>query len=115
MLDRKRRGIRPKGKEALTGLKHARAEHRESARRGGHARAIARKRGCLPDQTRGIGGVPPRALPSAAGAGRGATRGPTLRVDIHRAFGGEDRVTLHVTPGRGHEMDNEDLLSFVEA
>ena len=37
-----------------------------------------------------------------------------LRV-IYRAFDAQDRVTMHVTPGRRHEFDNEDLLTFMSA
>lgn len=32
---------------------------------------------------------------------------------IYRAFGAEDQVSLRVTPGRGHEFENEDLLAFL--
>jgi dienelactone hydrolase len=35
-----------------------------------------------------------------------------LRV-IYSAFGAGDRVSLHVTAGSGHEMDNADLLGFL--
>ena len=32
---------------------------------------------------------------------------------IYRAFGAEDRVSMQVTLGRWHEMDNDDLLAFL--
>jgi hypothetical protein len=32
---------------------------------------------------------------------------------IYRAFGAEQQISLHVTPGRWHEMDNRDLLNFL--
>jgi hypothetical protein len=32
---------------------------------------------------------------------------------IYKAFGAEDRISMHVTPGRGHEFENEDLLAFL--
>jgi len=32
---------------------------------------------------------------------------------IYRAFGAEAKVSIHVSPGRHHEMDNDDLLSFL--
>lgn len=32
---------------------------------------------------------------------------------IYRAFDAEQQISLHVTPGRRHEMDNRDLLSFL--
>jgi hypothetical protein len=35
---------------------------------------------------------------------------------IYKALGAdEDRITLHVTPNAGHEMDNEDLQAFLAA
>jgi dienelactone hydrolase len=34
---------------------------------------------------------------------------------IYRAFGAADRVTVRVTPGAAHEMDNDDLLAFLSA
>jgi dienelactone hydrolase len=32
---------------------------------------------------------------------------------IYRAFGAESKVSLHVTPGAWHEMDNKDLRTFL--
>jgi len=32
---------------------------------------------------------------------------------IYKAFGAESKVSLHVTPGAGHEMDNQDLRTFL--
>jgi hypothetical protein len=32
---------------------------------------------------------------------------------IYKAFGAEDQVSLRVTPDRGHEFENEDLLAFL--
>ena len=32
---------------------------------------------------------------------------------IYKAFGAEQQISLHVTPGRWHEMDNRDLLNFL--
>lgn len=33
---------------------------------------------------------------------------------IYRAFDAEGRVSLRVTPGAEHEMENEDLIAFLE-
>jgi hypothetical protein len=53
--------------------------------------------------------------PDNASAAHNETVAPALAElrAIYRAFGAEDRVSLHVTPGRGHEMDNDDLLAFL--
>ena len=32
---------------------------------------------------------------------------------IYQAFGAESQVSLYVTPGSWHEMDNEDLRKFL--
>jgi hypothetical protein len=32
---------------------------------------------------------------------------------IYEAFGAEDNVSLHVSEGRGHEMDIEDVRAFL--
>jgi dienelactone hydrolase len=53
--------------------------------------------------------------PDNASAAYNETVAPALAElrAIYRAFGAADRVSLHVTPGRGHEMDNDDLLAFL--
>jgi dienelactone hydrolase len=53
--------------------------------------------------------------PDNASAAYNETVAPALAElrAIYRAFGAEDRVSLHVTPGRGHEMDDDDLLAFL--
>ena len=34
---------------------------------------------------------------------------------IYRAYGADEgKISLHLSPGKGHEMDNEDLLAFLE-
>jgi hypothetical protein len=33
---------------------------------------------------------------------------------IYHAFGADGRVSLRVTPGAEHEMENEDLIAFLE-
>jgi dienelactone hydrolase len=53
--------------------------------------------------------------PDNASAAYNETVEPALKElrAIYKAFDAADRVTMKVTPQRGHEMDNDDLLAFL--